>query len=78
MLLLLTDWETSHHDNTFGDPEHGRVMVNTDDIAEIRPSGNNPPASRITFKDRFRPHINVTETMEQIYGQQATLAGVTL
>lgn len=73
MLLILTDWETSSRDDTFKTPDHGRVIVNTDDIAEIRPSGNNPPASRIFFKDRFRPHINVTETMPEIINQQREL-----
>ena len=78
MLLQLTDWKLHSADNHFDTREFGQVMINTADIAEIRPSGNTPPATRVTFTNPYREHLDVTETIAEIYGQQATLYGVKL
>lgn len=72
MLVKLTNWHTPA-DNVFDTPEWGAIVINLNDVAEMRPSGSSPPATRITFRDQFRPKLDVTEIIAEIMAMQHAL-----
>lgn len=79
MLLILTDWKTDESKLEKDGKKGTQVLVNADTISHAAPAGNSPPATRIYFLPSLnKPHLDVMETPEAIFGQQATLAGVVL